>query len=528
MSGLGPMAGLIWRRDRIRLTVWAYVLIALVAGTARSIGSLAPTVSARRALAASIDADPAIRAVTGAIFDPTSVGGLTAWRVMSLGGIVVAIMSILTVVRHTRAEEESGRAELVGAGAVERHAPLVAALLVVTAVNLVAGAVSAVLLIVFGLGTAGSLALGLGIAVTGIAFAGLAGLAAQVTQGARAANGVAFTALAIAFVLRAVGDAGSTTWPRWLSPLGWAEVLRPYAGQRWWVLALPVALGLACTAVSVRLAGSRDLGSGLLSARRGRATAAGWLRGPFGLALRQQRATLLGWGVGMLAYGALVGGSADGVVGLVTSSDRMESVLRQLGGGGGLVAIYLAASFSIGGLFVAAYGVQAALRTRSEEAAGRLEPVLATAAGRRRWMAGHLAIAMLGCAALLAASGVAAGLAYGGAIGDVGGQVPRLLGASLVAWPAVIVPAALVAAGFGLAPRAAAGAWAALGVFALLGQVGTLLRLPQAVLDVSPFAHVPKLPGATVTSLPLVMLALIAAVLAAAGLLGFGRRDVPR
>ena len=57
--------------------------------------------------------------------------GIT-WVVLAL-----AIISVLHVVRHTRAEEESSRSELVRAAAVGRHAPAVAAVITLVVVNAV-------------------------------------------------------------------------------------------------------------------------------------------------------------------------------------------------------------------------------------------------------------------------------------------------------------------------------------------------------------------------------------------------------
>jgi ABC-2 type transport system permease protein len=53
------------------------------------------------------------------------------------------------------------------------------------------------------------------------------------------------------------------------------------------------------------------------------------------------------------------------------------------------------------------------------------------------------------------------------------------------------------------------------------------VRLDQAVLDVSPFTHIPRVPGGDVSALPLVLLGAIAAALIAVGLTAFRRRDVP-
>ena len=80
---------------------------------------------------------------------------------------------------------------------------------------------------------------------------------------------------------------------------------------------------------------------------------------------------------------------------------------------------------------------------------------------------------------------------------------------------------------FGLAPRLAVPAgWTVLGVIALLTLVGPALRLAQWVMDISPFTHVPKLPGGSFTAAPLVWLACVAVVLTVAGLIGLRRRDL--
>jgi ABC-2 type transport system permease protein len=197
-----------------------------------------------------------------------------------------------------------------------------------------------------------------------------------------------------------------------------------------------------------------------------------------------------------------------------------------MGGRKGLVDAYLAAVLGITGLTAAAYTVQATLRLRAEETSGRVEPLLGTRVGRIRWALSHLVFALLGTALLLAVAGVGAGLAYGVQIHDVGGQVPRLLAAALVQLPAAWVLAGLGAALFGLAPRLAALTWAGLAACVLLLELGALLGLGQWIVDASPFAHVPKLPGSAFTATPLLWLTGIAAVLSATGLAGFRRRDI--
>jgi ABC-2 type transport system permease protein len=385
-----------------------------------------------------------------------------------------------------------------------------------------------VLIVLFLVGTglpaAGALALGLAIGLTGVLFAAVGAVAAQLTQSARSANGIAIAALGVVYLLRAVGDTGPIGLT-WVSPIGWALRMRPYAGERWWPAVLIVVLAVLLTAGAYQLVGRRDIDAGLLPQRPGPAAAAPGLRGPFGLAWRLQRGTLLAWVVAMLVSGAVMGGAAEGISHF-NAGQQITDLLARMGGRKVLVDSYLAAVFGIIGLVAACYTVQVTLRLRAEEAAGRLEPLLATRVSRVRWAASHLVFALLGTAVLLLVAGLGAGLAYGGQAHDLGHQVPRLLAAAMVQLPAAWVLAGIGVALFGLVPRLTGLAWAGLIACAVLLELGALLGLSQWVVDASPFAHAPKLPGSAFTAMPLVWLTAVAAVLLAAGLVGFRRRGI--
>jgi ABC-2 type transport system permease protein len=530
-TGTGQLFRLALRRDRIVASAWILGLFVYAYSQAASIIGLYPTQADLDRLARTaegVGANPAVVALQGPAYDASTYGGATAWQLVTPWVFLIGLMSLFLVTRHTRQEEETGRAELVSAGVVGRYAWLAAALLFVLAVNAVLATVTALAFIAMGLPAAGSVALVVDCGLNGLVFAGVAAVTVQVTQYARPANGMAFAVLGVAFLLRAVGDsAAELSWLSWLSPIGWAERFRPFAGEQWWVLLLPLALLLVLLVAVAALLVRRDVGAGVLPVRLGPATAPRWLRSPLALAWRLQRGALLGWTIGVAVAGLAFGAIAQDIVQAANEDPETAKMLADLGGAGSITDIFLAAILSWIGMLAAGYAVQATLRLRAEETELRAEQVLATATPRVGWAGSHLLVAAVGSAVVLATGGLVAGVAHGLRAGDLGGELPRVLGGALVQLPAVWVMAGIGAALFGLLPRLVVGVtWAVLAVVLFITVFGELLQLNQWVLDVSPFAHLPRLPAADFTATPLAWLLATTAVLAAAGLAGFRRRDL--
>jgi ABC-2 type transport system permease protein len=529
LTGTGELARLAVRRDRIALAASVYVIVAAVAGTAYTFKKLYPTAAGRDALAATGGSNPALRFLYGRL-DGSSLGALTTWRYGIWAGIFAALLAIFVVIRHTRSDEEAGRLELIGSAVVGRQAALVAGLATAAAPLLVVSVLLCAALPLVGLPAAGSAALALGIGCCGLAFTGVAAVAAQLTSSARTARGIALGVLGVAFVLRGVGDsagAAGPSWLSWASPLAWIQFTRPFAAERWWVLALPLAVAAGGTWLAFALAARRDRGAGLLPDRPGRATASAFLRGPFGLAWRLQRGALLGWATGYAFTFAASGAAAKGIGQLFGTSTALEHEFTRLGGQAAITNAYLAALMLLAGLVAAAYAVSVILRLRTEETGGQAEPVLATATGRIRWALSHVAVAVAGAALLLAVAGVAAGLGYGLRTGSAGPELARMIGAAMGQLPSALVLSAVAIGFFGLLPRAsAAGAWTALGLVVVISLFGQALQLSHWVLDVSPFTHAPRLPGGPVLAAPLLWLCAVALALSAAGLAGLRRRDI--
>ncbi|GAB3958849.1 exporter of polyketide antibiotics [Actinoallomurus acanthiterrae] len=526
LAGTGQLLKLGLRRSRIMLAAWVYALAAYAASTGYGFKSLYDTPQSLRNFTTGINGNGATVAMYGRILVPGSVGGITAWRLAALGGVMVGVMTVLLVIRHTRGDEEAGRLELVGAGVVGRRAPLTAGLLVGVVATLALALVTTIVLIACGLPATGSLAVGLAWAIPGLFFTGVAGVTAQLAETAQAARGIALAVVGVAYLLRAAGDAARVPWLVWVSPIGWSQRVRAYGAERWWLIGLGLVVAIAVVFVAYALVGRRDLGAGLLPVRPGPAEAASSLRSPLALAWRLQRGAFLSWLSGFVVYGVAIGAILKGIGDLVKDSSGTKDLLAKMGGQRGLEDSYIGTVMGVLGVIAAAYAVQVVLRLRTEETTQRLEPLLATRVRRVRWSAGHLLFAAAGPAVLLGLAGAAAGLAHGLRVHDVGTQVPRMFEAALVQVPAAWVTAAIALLLFGVVPRYVAAAWGVLAVFLLLGQMGPVLKLSQAVMDLSPFTHVPKLPGGDLTVTPLAVLTALALAIAAAGLAGFRRRDI--
>ncbi len=528
LAGTSALTKLALRRDRIMLVIWIYAFAALAGASAYGFKKLYPTAAGREQFVATSNHSAALLSIYGPFYG-SSLGSFTAWRDTVLCGLFAGIMSTFLVVRHSRADEESGRLELVGSAAVGRHAALVASMLVAGLANLVVLVVLAAVPIALGLPAVGSIAFGAGVACCGLVFTGVAAVTAQVGQTARSARGLAIGVVLAAFLLRAVGDsvgAGGPRWLHWLSPIGWAQLIRAFGMIRWWVLALPLAAAVLAGFAAALLAVRRDYDSGLLATRAGRPAARASLRSPLALAWRLQRATVLAWVLGALVYGVGVGSAAKGINGLLGSA-QVRKVVARMGGQAGLTNAYLAALISLTGLAVAGFAIASVLRLRTEETEQRADPVLTTRASRVSWALSHLLIAAAGAVVILAVAGIGIGLGHGATAGSLGAEVGRMAGAAVAQAPAVLAVAAVAAALFGLAPRVSvAASWSALGVTVLILFLGETLQLSHWVLDISPFTHSPKLPGGVVSAAPLTWLCGIALALGAAGLIGLRQRDI--
>lgn len=526
LTGTHYLLGLYLRRDRVVLPLWVLLLsVPLSTVYVGSIEAVYPTQADRSTLVATIMASPAQRAIYGQVYND-SLGATGIWKA-GMFHLLIAVAVILTVIRHTRADEEAGRTELLDSTAIGRFASLTAALLIAAAGSVATGLIGTAGLLTLDIPAGGSVAFGLALACSGLVFTAVAAVAAQLSPSARFARGTAFSVLAAAFTLRAVGDAGSRAeFLTWLSPLGWSLQVRPYAGDRFWLLLLHIALTVVLVALAYGLLSRRDVGAGLIAERAGPPSATAGLRGVTALAWRLNRGSLALWTVGLCLYGLLIGSVTNGIGDEIGNSAVARDMVARLGGTDAMEQAFIAVAFSMLAMVASAFAISLTLRLHQEETSSRTETLLAGAASRTRWLASHLVFAIGGSGVAMLVAGVVTGLTYGASAGDLTGKLPTVLGLAAVQLPAVWLLAALTVALFGVWPRFTPVAWGVLVAFVAVYLLGSLSNAPRWLVDLEPFTHIPHVGTGDFTAVPLGWLLLIDAALITLGVIAFRRRDI--
>jgi ABC-2 type transport system permease protein len=481
--GVGSLIRLALRRDRVRLSIWIASLTLMMVYAPNAI-KLAYPEEAQRAARVNLLKTPAGMILGGPTFGvrETDLGVMMANELMLTLIVAASILSILTVIRHTRAEEESGAAELVLSSVVSRHARTYAALIVVGTVNAVLAVTMTVAMAATGFGVVDTAAMCLGVTGVSMVFGAVAAVTAQLWRTSRAASGAAMGALALATLVRGVGDVidNSGSALSWFSPIAWAQQMRAFVDVRWWPFAMLVALTVGLIALSAVLESSRQYDDGVIPSS-GEHPNAHPIKSVFGLHLTLQRGQTIGWTVGLLLSGLAFGSMTKSLLDAAEGNELLQRVLAQQGTDGVYTTLtqFLAAAAT-------AYVVSAVLRVWGDEESGLGEVVLAGAVSRWRWLVSAIAAAVAGSAVLMFFAGLGMGLGAGITIGEPQ-TIWRLTLAGLAFVPAMAAMAGVAA--MAVALRQAWIGWLAVTFVIISLYLGALLRLPQWLLDASPIGQ---------------------------------------
>lgn len=488
------------RRDRVQLSLWiggtGLLALASVSGVQQSYGDLA----SRQEVLVAVMANPVIMMFRG-LPSGAALDAFTLFLIFPFLAMMAAFMSTFLAVRHTRMDEELGRAELVAATPAGRTAPLTATVLHGVGANLVLALLVAGAFAAAGYDPYGSLVSGLGAGAVGLTFLGIGLVAGQLMRTSRGANSLAVWVLLVSFIVCGLGNALGTpsddlqriesSWLAWLSPFGWGENIRPFDENAVWLAALCAGVGVALVAIAFALQQARDLGESLIAERPGRLTAPATLSSPIGLVWRLTRGSVLGWVAGALISGLLATSLGAVVNELGADIPALDAIITALSQGGSLEQGMVVIFYVMVGVLAACAAVQTVSRARQEEAHGTAEVVLASPVGRVRWLGGFLVVAFV--AVVLVCGAAVLGSWLGVVAKDADGSLAQdaaIAGAGQIAGASVFLM--LTALCFVLAPRLTIVLGWVLVVLALVfGMFGPLFGMPEWLTNLSPFTVTP-------------------------------------
>lgn len=519
MSGL---ASLLWTGLR---TGWATVLAlpaALGAGLvtiALAIKDLYPDAQDRIAYARSLGEFTPSIALNGRGYDLTTAGGIVAEELGIVTLLALPVLGIHLAVRLTRAEEDSGRLELLTAGRVSRSAPMLSGMTLGLMSVAVLYAALAAGLILIDLPTAGSLRYAAALSGLLAAHLGIGWVIAQVSRDARTAYGAGLVVTLAAYLGRLVSDVRG--WDAtWLSPSGWAAEVRPWAEDPpAWPLVAFLATTLLGLGVSWFIAARRDLGDGLLSPRPGPAEGGALLRGPRQLAWRLVRWSAVGWLLGLTVFAFGIGLIAEEMQRLTEQNPQLVDVM---GSGLDSLAALILILLSLG---AAAAGVQSVGVLLGEEEHGRTGLVLAAPVSRLRWWGGVAVLGTLQIVATMLAGTTALAAAMALALEDASWWGTCFEAAISVTPAAVAVMGATLLAG-AIVPAARHVGWMLVAWSLVATVFDELLDLPAWATGIAPWDWVGRAPAEATSWWGVAALLGVSVVAIAVSATVFSRRDL--
>ena len=515
------------RRERVTSVIWIFALAGFSAILAAGISTMFDD-NARQALVETMN-NPAMIAMIGPLYGAENYtpGAMYSTMLLLWVAITTGVMNIFLIVRHTRADEEQGRLEVIRSLPVGRLSNLTSALATALIVNAVMGLTHA-----FGIylcageptiTLSGSILYGAAVFVIGMVFAGVAALFSQLSQSSSGAVGYSLLALGLFYMLRAAGDAGSEILSI-ISPLGLILRTQIYIENYWWPIFLLLFFAVVIIAAAYALNIRRDIDQGFIAARPGKKHASKYLRTPFGLSLRLTRGVLTVFFIVMFSLGASYGSVFADIETFVSQSEFYQMIMG-VNGDNNVPEMFVSMVTAIMSLIAAVPVLIIALKPLSEETRRRSEHVLSRGVSRIKYIINYAAISFM--AAVVMQFATAAGLYVAiAAVIETPVSFGFLIKSNFLYIPALWILTGAAVLIIAALPRASGALWGFYGFSFFAAFVGRMLTIPKWITDITPFNHIPQLPADEINLPSLAVLVIIAAALTAAGVIFYGRRDM--
>jgi len=517
-----------WRHVWRGAVIWSGVLAIIVLTAIATFESAYPNEGSREAFARSIGQLPAFQALYGRAVGVDTVGGFLTWRYGDIMSLIIGLWALLLVTRMMRADEETGRAEVLVAGRVPpRRLLLVQYAVFLAGCALIMTAVT-VAGVAGGLPVGGSILFGFMVAAGGVIFGSVAAVTSQLFDARRRAAGWAGAALGASFLVRALADGSSKLHSlAWITPLGWTERVEPFTGASVVPIVVIVAASGLLFSGAFLMREYRDTGAGLIGARtsRGRPRP---MRSSLELDWHLSTGALVAWGSGIFVILFVLGYLTHDMVRFANDNPTITKALNRVYGYSIASPVgFLSVSFGFAALLLAVYAGSHMLSAREDEAAGRADTLVIAGTSRIAWLLSRIAIALIAIAVLALVAAFGAWL--GASVSGVSVGFVHSLEASINVIPASLLFGGLSVLAFGSFPRFTAyvtfGSVAACYVIQVLGG---LSHAPHWLTKVSPFAHIAPVPAASVDLHATLAMLAIALATSALGVSAFARRDLAR
>jgi ABC-2 type transport system permease protein len=435
-----------------------------------------------------------------------SLEAASIWRVRLSTALVLGVLNVVLVINHTRREEDSGRLELLRAGAVGPLAPLTATFLKIVLANILGGIGMMLGFIAVSFPVAGSFVAGMSTALTIICLAVLAAVFAQIALNARLARGLSFGAMALLLICYIIANVANSEILQLLTPFGWCAFARPYAQENWLLFLVAVPVIALLIILAFWLMAHRDFNGSYLRELKGRPAARPGFGSPLALSWRLQRSLLLVWLVAYGLMGLVIGSLKPNIDKMFAGTTFLPELSALVGGPG---RAFLAILSYILTQVVTAFALMTILHFKEEELQMRAELVLSNPISRIRYISGQLLIAYLGSAGAVALFGLLTG--------DFVATIARI--------PAVWILTSAAVLFYGIVPRVAVPvSWGLFGIMLAIEFLWEMRFVGNGVFGLSPFSWV--YPGMTVSFSTAVIMLLVSVLLAGIGLVGYTRRNI--
>ncbi|MCL2372996.1 MAG: hypothetical protein FWC78_06305 [Defluviitaleaceae bacterium] len=269
------LTGFILKREKVNSTVWIAALVGTNALLVLLMGFSILTDTAERIEMLAMLENPSLQAMIGPMHSMNTYdfGSIYTLFMLLMMAIPVAIMNIFHVIRHTRADEELGRYEVLRSLPSGRLSNINAAMLSALILNVVIAAGFTITMwltmgvVESGRGFMPALLWGVSLGAVGFTFAAVAALFSQLSASSRGAMGFSFFVMAIFYFTRAGADQDLSRESEALaliSPFGLISRSWIYVYNYWWPVLVVLGIGLVFAAFAYWVCSFRDIDQGVI------------------------------------------------------------------------------------------------------------------------------------------------------------------------------------------------------------------------------------------------------------------------